>query len=150
MRKVWCNTDEDVGVVFKYFRENHVMNGYSPNEPRVSAPVGFCFDETNFNYTVLETREEFAATGCTEIPPGAIRYLIDDPVNHPSHYTSGKVECIDAMERVFGKDAVINFAILNAWKYLWRRKGKGAEKQDVKKALWYFDKAKELINDSSE
>ena len=69
-----------------------------------------------------------------------------DPVNSPKHYANSKVECIDAMEQIFGKDAVINFAILNLWKYLWRRGDKGNEEQDIQKALWYFDKAKELIN----
>lgn len=68
-----------------------------------------------------------------------------DPVNSPKHYANSKVECIDAMMQVFGKDAVINFAILNLWKYLWRRGDKGDEEQDIQKALWYFDKAKELI-----
>lgn len=69
-----------------------------------------------------------------------------DPVNKPEHYANTKVECIDAMEQIFGKEAVISFACLNAWKYLWRRKDKDNEEQDVQKALWYFDKAKELIN----
>lgn len=70
----------------------------------------------------------------------------DDPVSHPSHYTQGKVECIDAMEQIFGRDAVISFAMLNCYKYLWRRKDKDNEEQDIQKAIWYFDKAKELIN----
>ena len=50
-----------------------------------------------------------------------------DLVNSPKHYANSKVECIDAMEQMFGKDAVINFAILNLWKYLWRRGDKGNE-----------------------
>lgn len=69
-----------------------------------------------------------------------------DMVNHPAHYTQGKVECIDAMEQVFGRDAVIAFAVLNTWKYLWRRKDKDSEEQDIQKAIRYFDIAKELIN----
>lgn len=69
-----------------------------------------------------------------------------DPVNRPEHYANTKVECIDAMERIFGREAVINFTILNLWKYLWCRGDKGNEEQDIQKALWYFDKAKELIN----
>lgn len=69
-----------------------------------------------------------------------------DPVNRPEHYAKTKVECIDAMERIFGKEAVIAFATLNMWKYLWRRKDKDNEEQDIQKALWYFDKTKELIN----
>lgn len=69
-----------------------------------------------------------------------------DPVNRPEYYANTKVECIDAMEQLFGREAVIHFTLLNTWKYLWRRKDKDNEEQDIQKALWYFDKAKELIN----
>ena len=69
-----------------------------------------------------------------------------DPVNRPEHYANTKVECIDAMEHIFGREAVISFCAVNVWKYLWRRKDKNNEKQDISKALWYLDKAKELIN----
>lgn len=41
-----------------------------------------------------------------------------DMVNSPKHYANSKVECIDAMEQVFGKDAVMTFALLNCFKYL--------------------------------
>ena len=78
--------------------------------------------------------------------PLTLSEVKDDPVNHPSHYTQGKVECIDAMEQIFGRDAVISFAMLNCFKYLWRRNDKGNEEQDIQKSLWYFDKFKELIN----
>ena len=90
------------------------------------------FDEDTFS------ADEFLSLYTTETE--------DDPVNHPSHYTQGKVECIDAMEQVFGRDAVISFAMLNCFKYLWRRNDKGNEEQDIQKSLWYFDKFKELIN----
>lgn len=70
----------------------------------------------------------------------------DDPVSHPSHYTQGKVECIDAMEQVFGTEAVKAFCLCNTFKYLFRRKDKENEEQDTAKALWYFDRFKELLN----
>lgn len=70
----------------------------------------------------------------------------DDPVNHPSHYTQGKVECIDAMEQVFGTEVVKHYCLGACFKYLWRRKLKENEEQDIQKSLWYFDKFKELIN----
>ena len=69
-----------------------------------------------------------------------------DPVNSPKHYANSKVECIDAMVQVFGKDAVMTFALLNCFKYMWRRKDKDNESQDIQKALWYFDKYKQLLN----
>lgn len=70
-----------------------------------------------------------------------------DPVNHPQHYADSKVECIDAMVQVFGKEAVMNYCLINSFKYEWRRKDKDNESQDVQKALWYFDKYKELLNE---
>lgn len=59
-----------------------------------------------------------------------------DNVNHPSHYT-GRYECIDVMQDVFGNEATDNFCLCNAFKYIWRaRKKNGLE--DVKKAVWYL------------
>ena len=70
-----------------------------------------------------------------------------DPVTKPEHYTNGKIECIDSMIETFGKEAVSNFCICNTYKYLWRRKSKGNEEQDIQKALWYFDKHVDLMGD---
>jgi len=69
-----------------------------------------------------------------------------DPVNHPKHYANTKVECIDAMIELFGVEAVKSYCACAVFKYLWRRKEKDNEEQDIQKALWYFDKAKELMN----
>jgi len=65
-----------------------------------------------------------------------------DPVNSPSHYTSGSIECIDAIESMLTKEEFTGFLRGNILKYQWRYKQKnGAE--DLKKAQWYFDKLKE-------
>jgi Protein of unknwon function (DUF3310) len=65
---------------------------------------------------------------------------VPDPVNHPPYYTSGKVECIDALEAATqdlrGIQAVCT---ANAIKYLWRWKAKNG-RQDLQKARWYIDK----------
>ena len=63
-----------------------------------------------------------------------------DNVNHPAHYESQtSLECIDVMEIAFGADAVGNFCLCNAFKYLWRYKHKGG-KEDLRKAKWYLDR----------
>lgn len=62
-----------------------------------------------------------------------------DPVNHPAHYETGKFECIEVMEEVFGTEAVKDFCICNAFKYLWRHKHKNGL-EDLKKAVWYLNK----------
>lgn len=54
-------------------------------------------------------------------------------VAHPKHYNqTGRKECIEEMRDRFGKNAVIHFCMLNAYKYL-------------QKARWYIDYANKLI-----
>lgn len=64
-------------------------------------------------------------------------------VVHPTHYNQGKIECIDAMLAAFGKEAVENFCLVNAFKYVWRNLDKNGL-EDVDKAIWYLNKYKEL------
>lgn len=66
-----------------------------------------------------------------------------DPVNHPSHYTQGIIECIDAMQAAYGKESVMHFCKCNAFKYQWRFDKKDGE-EDIKKAQWYQNKFLEL------
>lgn len=67
----------------------------------------------------------------------------NDNVNHPSHYETGKFECIDVMIETQGIEAVKNFCICNAFKYLYRAKKKNGL-EDYKKAKWYLEKYIEL------
>ena len=67
-----------------------------------------------------------------------------DPVNHPSHYETGKFECIEVMKEIFGIEAVQNFCLLNAFKYLYRCEHKANKDEDIKKANWYLNKRIEL------
>lgn len=62
-----------------------------------------------------------------------------DPVNRPSHYTSGGIECIDAMQAAFGAEMVKDFCLCNAFKYLWRHRNKNGV-EDLKKARWYLNR----------
>lgn len=67
----------------------------------------------------------------------------NDNVNHPSHYETGNFECIDVMVETQGKEAVMDFCICNAFKYIYRHNNKNGI-EDVKKAKWYLDKYIEL------
>lgn len=63
-----------------------------------------------------------------------------DPVNHPSHYTEGEIECIDAIESALGVEGFRGYCIGNAIKYLWRyNKKHGLE--DLEKSEWYVLRA---------
>ena len=73
-----------------------------------------------------------------------------ESVEHPAHYADGKYECIDVMREVFGEDAVKDFCLLNAFKYLWRCKRKHSEATtDIRKARFYLDKYIELAENGT-
>lgn len=74
-----------------------------------------------------------------------------DPVNHPSHYETGQFECKDVMLEVFGAEKVLDFYLLNTFKYLYRCCRKHEEpSQDVEKAGWYIDHWIELDRSEQE
>ena len=60
-----------------------------------------------------------------------------DNVNHPSHYTSGKIEVIDFIE-----DKGLGFHLGNAIKYISRagRKNPDNTIEDLRKAVWYINR----------
>ena len=66
-----------------------------------------------------------------------------DNVNHPAHYETGRFECIDVMLETQGTEAVKSFCICNALKYIYRHKRKNGF-EDIRKAIWYLNKAVEL------
>ena len=69
--------------------------------------------------------------------------LTDDNVNHPSHYTSGKIEVIDFIE-----DQKFNYHKGNAIKYICRagKKDKFKEIEDLEKAIWYLQREIKRLN----
>lgn len=69
-------------------------------------------------------------------------FTINDSVNHPSHYTDGKIEVIEYIE-----DKKLDFCLGNAIKYISRagKKDKTKEVEDLEKAIWYINrKIKEI------
>jgi len=63
---------------------------------------------------------------------------MDDPVNHPAHYTSHP-SGVEARH--------MNFNLGNAVKYVWRADLKGNSLQDLQKARFYIDdEIKKLSN----
>lgn len=69
-----------------------------------------------------------------------------DIINHPYHYTFGKIEVIDVLE-----DWGLGFHLGNVVKYIARSSYKGKFLEDLKKARWYLDRKIELEerNDSN-
>lgn len=59
----------------------------------------------------------------------------EDVINHPPHYTRGKIEVIDFIE-----DQQLPYHLGNVIKYITRAGYKGDKLEDLKKARWYLDR----------
>lgn len=70
--------------------------------------------------------------------------LKKDVVNHPDHYNTGGIECIEYLKDNMSWQGYTGYLEGNCKKYLhrWRYKQKPVE--DLKKARWYLDR---LINE---
>lgn len=77
------------------------------------------------------------------VAPSVEGNVVNDAVNHPQHYCTGKYECIDVMIEIFGIEAVKTFCLLNAFKYNYRS-GRKNGLEDIQKAKRYIDKYIEL------
>ena len=66
----------------------------------------------------------------------------NDGVNHPSHYTSGKVEVIDIIEDAVkdAPDTVVSGLQWQVLKYILRMWLKDNPKKDAQKAQWYLNR----------
>lgn len=62
---------------------------------------------------------------------------MSDPVNHPTHYTAGSIECIDAIRAALSPDEFRGYCKGNAIKYIWRERYKGQD-ESILKAIWYL------------
>ena len=97
----------------------------------------------NDQYAEIEEVRQLEIHGTAKAEPdfnfGAAQ-SIKDNVNHPSHYTQGKVECIDALESAtIGKSGIEAVCVANVIKYLWRYEEKNGI-EDVKKAQFYLNR----------
>lgn len=71
----------------------------------------------------------------------------DDMVNHPPHYGTGKIECIEYIEDFLTEEEYIGYLRGNIAKYLhrWRYKS-GIE--DLKKAEWYGSRLIKVVDNA--
>jgi len=68
-----------------------------------------------------------------------------DNVNHPSHYTQGKVECIEAIESATTNlVGIMAVYVANVIKYVWRFALKNGI-EDLDKADFYLQKLRQKV-----
>ena len=63
----------------------------------------------------------------------------EDNVNHPSHYTQGGIECIEAIKASMTASEFRGYLKGNAMKYMWRYQLKNGV-EDLRKAQWYLNR----------
>ena len=134
---------EGCGEPFEYFRKPQ-------GRPRKYCPdcaIKFCHKskkevEEEANMTTVDSNktEDRQKEETVQVPTaghmdkmyGNIKH---DAVNHPSHYTRGKIEVIDFIE-----DQQFPYHLGNVIKYIARAGYKGDKLEDLKKARWYLDR----------
>ena len=73
---------------------------------------------------------------------------MSDTVNHPAHYTSGGVECIEAIRSSMTADGFCDYCKGNIIKYIWRWRSKGGI-EDLKKAQVYLGWLIEAVDNAA-
>ena len=126
---------------------------YESDGNKVYCPIftlsGSCYNNADDeiverNFKLISTMPDYRGMHEDEVSTDVnIELPTHDPVNHPSHYTQGGMECIDEMVMLFGTEAVMHFCVCNAWKYRKRAMFKNGQ-EDLDKADWYLNKYKEL------
>ena len=137
----WCKqVIRELGTSDIGYEENR--NGLQSVGDRIWWPSESSLDDCN---TLGEG--DVNATYNIEIIAQREPVVINDMVNHPSHYTQGGIECIDAIKSAtVGKTGIEAVCVANVVKYLWRYEEKNGL-EDVKKARWYLER---LISELSE
>lgn len=70
---------------------------------------------------------------------------MSDNVNNPPHYTTGKIECLDAIESSLGGYNFQSYLRGQVMKYIWRMDKKGRPLEDAKKAQFYLNRLVDSI-----
>lgn len=109
------------------------MGSHNLTERACSIMKSLC-DDSHIDY-----EEGYKRKGITPPQGEEQGEMKHDNVNHPSHYTFGGIECIDAIEAALGTDGFIGYCEGNVLKYLWRHRDKNGV-EDLKKAMWYLDR----------
>ena len=87
-------------------------------------------------YSKVPKKKEVAVEPVAQtIEEHEVTAIKEDVINHPSHYTRGKIEVID-----FIKDQQLPYHLGNVIKYIARAGHKGDKLEDLKKARWYLDR----------
>lgn len=134
MNDEWFEWDGEVGgygMPARLSPASHVQVMFRTGQMTEGLASKFCWGHTSLKGSDI-IRYRFIAPLSGTKP--------QDTINSPSHYTNGKVECIDAIEAATtGLEGIEAVCTGNAIKYLYRWKLKNGI-EDLNKARWYLDR----------
>lgn len=115
-------------------------------EVREAEPVLWCDSNGYANSPLPGSTPEEALRRLQAFPRGKAEAL-DDPVEHPKHYTDGGIEVIDYIEA-----KGLGYHLGNAVKYISRagRKDPAKTIEDLEKAVWYIQRKIKLLKEGKE
>lgn len=139
----WYFADEYEAEAQKEYDDEALMPSYSEVATSLEdfTGVGITKESLAFESNVDKT--------LNTISPSSLSFEESqkDAVNHPDHYTTGKTEVIDILEDLASRydNPVDAYLVATAAKYLFRSPFKGAQEQDVRKAVWYLTRLADNI-----
>ena len=153
--KVWVTTREEQDAVIAAAEDAGLIITEAARdetappcglEVREAEPVLWCNSWSYACSPLPGSTPEEAIWRLQAFPRGEVE-TPDDPVQHPAHYTTGKIECIDYIE-----DKELGYHLGNAVKYITRAGKKDPAKtvEDLKKAVWYIQRKIKLLKEGEE
>ena len=137
-----CPVDSDAIVEVKYrhpssyqFNNDRAGDFYWPHDGLGYDIVAYRLQHPSFKSRANDERMEQDLNEC--IGQGV------DVINHPSHYTQGDIECIDAIKAALGEEQYEGYLRGACIKYLRRYKMKSGV-ESLKKSEWYLKRLIEL------
>jgi hypothetical protein len=137
VEEVWCEnnplSEEEKKTINSLFNE-------LCSEEEESKYQEFTKDAVSFSDLVKKTQFLISELEIEKAPKPSAD---SSAVHHPSHYNSGSIEVIDAIE-----EWDLGFCLGNAIKYIARagKKNKQKEVEDLEKSIWYIKRHIESLN----
>lgn len=148
------NLEEFRKYVRTVTREEFLSNNANKDD-EIFQPIDLGEDTCPYEYNLPDSSCDISCKECWEKAVKDIKFkddiekgliekmnkqpiIFSDSVNHPSHYTHGKIETIDKIEDVLGLEGFQAYCVGNAIKYLDRYKLKNGF-EDIKKAQRYLE-----------
>lgn len=100
-------------------------------------------EQPEINFVKVDRNDEIEQTNdAVNHFPDPTQKVENDAVNHPSHYTYGGIECIDAIHAVVNEipNGICAWLTGQVIKYIWRWFHKDKPVEDLKKCRFYLDR----------